>query len=284
MAFVEAKCPNCGGVLQVNESNEAAICTYCGTPFITEKAINSYNIINNNTINTPVVNMYNSKDLTYEDYYEKAMSYCAINQYEKAKEMLIEARRLAPQNGEIEFIFGMLHGVGYISESYRSRFSEMPSWEKEWISKITEDYDLRVYISIFSDDETRCKYIIDTCGYLLTFPNGVDGLRYMFLFLQKSKGIWPSNSLMKLVLQTNAGKNWNPYEEKTYIGYTKNYKISSYDIIKNGWAKCFPEYSGVEDYLFEGLTNNKELLQYIDDNYSFMKMSKSIEKFKNIFK
>lgn len=45
MAFVEAKCPNCGGVLQVNESNEAAICTYCGTPFITEKAINSYNII-----------------------------------------------------------------------------------------------------------------------------------------------------------------------------------------------------------------------------------------------
>ena len=42
MPLVSAKCTNCGGILEVDKSNEAAVCKYCGTPFIIEKAINNY--------------------------------------------------------------------------------------------------------------------------------------------------------------------------------------------------------------------------------------------------
>ena len=44
--FVPAVCPKCGGQLQVDPTQEAAVCQYCGTPFIVDKAINQYNIQN----------------------------------------------------------------------------------------------------------------------------------------------------------------------------------------------------------------------------------------------
>lgn len=42
MPLVMAKCTNCGGVLEIDSSKDAVICTYCGTPFISEKAVNNY--------------------------------------------------------------------------------------------------------------------------------------------------------------------------------------------------------------------------------------------------
>ena len=47
MPLVDAKCTNCGSILKVESSKEAAICEYCGSAFIVEKAINNYNITNN---------------------------------------------------------------------------------------------------------------------------------------------------------------------------------------------------------------------------------------------
>ena len=45
--LVAAKCTNCGGSLTVNPNLEAAICPFCNTPYIVEKAINNYRITNN---------------------------------------------------------------------------------------------------------------------------------------------------------------------------------------------------------------------------------------------
>ena len=42
--LVNAKCPNCGANIEVDKDKEAGICKYCGSAFITEKAINNYNI------------------------------------------------------------------------------------------------------------------------------------------------------------------------------------------------------------------------------------------------
>ena len=58
MPFVNAKCTNCGGSLEVDNTKDAWICSYCGSPFIVEKAINNYNITNNNHIKSNVVNVY----------------------------------------------------------------------------------------------------------------------------------------------------------------------------------------------------------------------------------
>lgn len=49
MSIVAARCPQCGAALQVEEKSDAGICSFCGTPFITEKAINNY-IVNKNNI------------------------------------------------------------------------------------------------------------------------------------------------------------------------------------------------------------------------------------------
>ena len=52
MSFVQAKCPNCGGILAVDNSNDAALCPFCNSPYVVEKAINNYNITNNITAGT----------------------------------------------------------------------------------------------------------------------------------------------------------------------------------------------------------------------------------------
>lgn len=58
MPLVNAKCTNCGANLKVDNTKGAAICEYCGSAYIVEKAINNYNITNNNTIHADIVNIY----------------------------------------------------------------------------------------------------------------------------------------------------------------------------------------------------------------------------------
>ena len=50
MPLVPAICTQCGAQIEVDNTHEAGICKYCGTAFITEKAINNYStyITNNN--------------------------------------------------------------------------------------------------------------------------------------------------------------------------------------------------------------------------------------------
>lgn len=62
MALVAAKCTQCGADLQVDPAQEAAICPFCKTAFITEKAINNYvtnNVTNIGNLNADVVNIVN---------------------------------------------------------------------------------------------------------------------------------------------------------------------------------------------------------------------------------
>lgn len=84
MGFVAAKCTQCGANIEVDDTKEAGICKFCGTAFVTEKAINNYNI--NNTYNIqnanliiPSRNIENLKKLGNEDYqkgnYEEAYKY-----------------------------------------------------------------------------------------------------------------------------------------------------------------------------------------------------------------
>ena len=44
--LVPAVCTQCGAALEVDPTQEAAVCKYCSTPFIVDKAIRNYNIQN----------------------------------------------------------------------------------------------------------------------------------------------------------------------------------------------------------------------------------------------
>ena len=50
MPLVPAKCTQCGATLTIDPSQDAAVCPFCNTPFVVEKAINNYNVTNNTTI------------------------------------------------------------------------------------------------------------------------------------------------------------------------------------------------------------------------------------------
>lgn len=64
MPITEAKCTNCGANLSVDSANDAAICPYCNSAFIVEKAIQNYTfaITNNNHITAEVVNIVNGNN------------------------------------------------------------------------------------------------------------------------------------------------------------------------------------------------------------------------------
>lgn len=84
MPLVAAKCTQCGANIEVDDSKEAGICKFCGTAFITEKAVtnyianNTYNIQNANFV-MPEKNIDNLKKLANDEYknkkYESADNY-----------------------------------------------------------------------------------------------------------------------------------------------------------------------------------------------------------------
>ena len=52
MPLIKAQCTNCNGILNVDSTKDAAICPFCNTPYVIEKAINFYQRnIDNRTIN-----------------------------------------------------------------------------------------------------------------------------------------------------------------------------------------------------------------------------------------
>lgn len=53
MPLVDAKCPNCGGGLKVENDKRAAICPYCKEAYIVQDAINNFitNYSIQNTVN-----------------------------------------------------------------------------------------------------------------------------------------------------------------------------------------------------------------------------------------
>ncbi len=51
MPLTKAQCTNCGGTLEIDSSKEAAVCPFCNTPYIVEKAINLYKTENHVTNN-----------------------------------------------------------------------------------------------------------------------------------------------------------------------------------------------------------------------------------------
>lgn len=64
MPIVRAKCTSCGADLTVDSQKDAAICQYCGSAFIVEKAINSFH--SENHINAQTVNIYGNLESDFD--------------------------------------------------------------------------------------------------------------------------------------------------------------------------------------------------------------------------
>ncbi len=87
MSFVQAKCPECGGMLAVDADKKAAVCQFCGEAFIVQEAINNYNTYNE------TINNYN----TTHNY----SGGTTVNVYEdKSKDFVVVAGVLKAYHGE----------------------------------------------------------------------------------------------------------------------------------------------------------------------------------------
>lgn len=61
MELTPAKCTQCGAQISVDKTKDAGVCPYCGTAYITEKAINLYQTTNNYNIQNATINIVNQQ-------------------------------------------------------------------------------------------------------------------------------------------------------------------------------------------------------------------------------
>lgn len=97
MPLVAAKCTQCGANLQIDNSNEAAICPHCKTPFITEKAITNYKTYNNYKIENADVYIHDERSI--ETRLKNAEVFFTIHKnYEKARQLFLSVADDAPDD------------------------------------------------------------------------------------------------------------------------------------------------------------------------------------------
>ncbi len=83
MPLVKAQCTNCPGILDVDPSLKSAVCPYCGTTYIVEKAIQNYQFHIGN-----VQNMYAETvrlgDSTADELFKSGEAFMKFREYENA--------------------------------------------------------------------------------------------------------------------------------------------------------------------------------------------------------
>ncbi|MBR7007079.1 MAG: hypothetical protein IKH90_00380 [Ruminococcus sp.] len=84
MPLVNAKCTNCGGTLTVDSTKDAAVCDFCGSPYIVEKAIQNYNYYITQNIKADNVNVTAKGEAEKERLLHNAETNVKFKEYNKA--------------------------------------------------------------------------------------------------------------------------------------------------------------------------------------------------------
>ncbi len=94
MPIVKAQCENCGGPLEVDSAQKAAICPHCNTPYVVQDAINNY--YNHYEVHADVVNVHDDRSAMAR--IEAAEAFMKLRNYTDALSAFTEATRLTPQD------------------------------------------------------------------------------------------------------------------------------------------------------------------------------------------
>ena len=164
MALLPCKCPNCGAELEVDKSNEAAVCKYCNTPFIVEKAINNYNIHNN----FAGANIVMDDWVSLENLYTLARRALKAENFEDASNYYQDIIKRAPNDWEAVFFLyyckTAIHGYDDLSSKNNFRTST-----KEFSDLIVEV--LNLIEKQYTDDIERKNALANFCSYSLNTFN-----------------------------------------------------------------------------------------------------------------
>lgn len=128
MPLVNAKCTNCGANLNVDNTKDAAVCTFCGSAFIVEKAIKNYNYNITNNVNAQNVVITGKGSAEKERLLNNAKTNERFGDYEKSQSIYMQVTEDYPDDYR-----GWL-GIALIKSENYSKF-DVSFIEYEDISK-----------------------------------------------------------------------------------------------------------------------------------------------------
>ena len=126
--FVPAKCTNCGASLEVDSGQKAAVCPYCNSAYIVEKAIQEYqiNVSGNVMVNGTTINI-NGKNIT--NLLERANQYGKDGDFDNAMKYFNEVLDSDINSQDalrgIQKIKNILNNYVYLSEKTNKGLLEL---------------------------------------------------------------------------------------------------------------------------------------------------------------
>ncbi len=182
MPLVPAKCPECGGLVEVDNEKRAAICQHCGEAFTIEDAVQNFNTYYN------ITNNYNSTTNNTHNYGDGAV----VNVYENEnKDFIIESGVLKSYKGA-DNVINVPNGVFEISAQ---AFKDLPV-ETLNISDSVNNINIEAlrnarYINnITVDDNSVYKY-----------ENG--------LLIKDSSILWANKNISELIIPQYVDTVWD---------------------------------------------------------------------------
>ncbi len=217
MALVPARCTQCGGNIEVDNTKEAGICKYCGTAFITEKVVNNYNSYVTNNINIEHANIINEA-IGADELYSKAITFSKLGEKVKALKVFEELINKFPNDYR-----GWLGCVMVQTKD----FTEL-SWSEEQIEKYcnhalavaneSEKKEVQQYLEKY--DNLKSKKLVDE---MQAVRNAEYCNQFNYTTVMKVLGFWMQSTINKAGVPIEDGHTYRP--EFTYVlGNTVKYK------------------------------------------------------------
>lgn len=186
MPLVKAQCENCNSILSVDSTKRAAICEFCGTPYVVQDAINNYST-HIEHLHANVVNIHTGQ--SKQDLLKNADKLFELAQFDRAKkayEKVIEKYPEEPQGwwGAYKVVlsnFTYFHELADAYQQYASTAMKLHDYTDEyhklwealvatyskelhtrdnadyvWDSVSLKDIELMLYTSI---DSTKNPYL-----------------------------------------------------------------------------------------------------------------------------
>jgi tetratricopeptide (TPR) repeat protein len=155
--LVPAKCPDCGGFVEVDSEKRLGICQHCGNPFVVEEAVQTFNTYYNTTNNYntnhnygegAVVNVYENQN-SVDSFIKRAFTFLGDGSFAKADEYCEKVLDIDPENAQAYLIkFMSQMQIRHLDELKNSivLFENNSSYQKlirfcnDALSKKLEDY------------------------------------------------------------------------------------------------------------------------------------------------
>ena len=152
MAFVQAKCENCGAILSVDSNLKAAICEHCGTAYVVQDSINYYNSVTQvEHMHADVVNISDEKSA--KGRLNAAKAFMKLGKYKEAEVEYKKVTDLTPQ----DYVgwFGLI-------ESGTHQYTKRIQYKSEF--RTLEDYAHSV--EVFAPEDTSKQLLQPLREYL----------------------------------------------------------------------------------------------------------------------